>query len=177
MTCLAHGSTLVLHTNTHVLLSGGSYPDERHKFLTGVLVRAANRQMVGKDSVSLTTGECQHFNTPGGCTWTLNESLREGGGGMVENHGPLRQKWNMAGSDGMHRITMKNEEWGDRSLQPKHCRGSFWSTGTELLWLLQQSGLGSHQLITGNLSSIQQELLCLYREPGKKRHHLELFEV
>lgn len=45
-TCLAHGSTLLLHTNTHVLLSGGSYPDERHKFLTGVLVRAANRQMV-----------------------------------------------------------------------------------------------------------------------------------
>lgn len=130
--------------------------------------RQGCKQTDGKDDVSLTTGECQHFNTPGGCTWTLNESLREGGGGMVENHGPLRQKWNMAGSDGMHRITMRNEEWGDRSLQPKHCRGSFWSTGTELLWLLQQSGLGSHHLTTGDVSSIQQELLCLYRETGKK---------
>lgn len=46
-TCLSSWiSTSPSHKHTQALLSGGSYPDERHKFLTGVLVGAANRQTV-----------------------------------------------------------------------------------------------------------------------------------
>lgn len=132
MPCLGHGVTLLLHTNTWELLSGGSYPNERHKFLTGVLIRAGNRRMVKR----LWVWPQVNFNIStlqGRCTWTINESLREGGGGMVENHVPLQQKWNMAGSDGMHRKTMRIEEWEDRSLQPEHHWGGFlinWNRAT-----------------------------------------------
>lgn len=82
MTCLAHGSTLLLHTNTHTpLLPGGSYPNERHKFLTGVLVRAGNRQMVKTLGVwpqvnfNILTLQWVHMNTQ----WVLEGRWRRHG--------------------------------------------------------------------------------------------------
>lgn len=68
-TCLDQGLTLLLHTNTCELLSGGSYPNEWHKFLTGVLIRAGNRQMVKKLWVwpqvnfNISTLQGVHMNT------------------------------------------------------------------------------------------------------------------
>lgn len=66
------------------------------------------KQTHGKEAVSLTRCELQHFNTSK-VHMNTQWSLWEGGGVMVENHVPLQQKWYVTDLDGMHCITMSNK--------------------------------------------------------------------
>lgn len=111
------------------IIKRNSYPNKWHKFLTGVLIRAVQRE---KEAVSETGGGCEHFNNSKGAH--EHSMVLEGEWLWHDlHHVPSQWKWYMTGLGGM------GSSWGHITMR--------WMRGL-LLTTKRRQGL-SYQPVLG----------------------------